>query len=1165
MKKEPDNAPGPTITAVTNHADTSLVFSEVGTSRCDVPARAVAGGTVHGKLATKGGMVAPLNAARTARRTVPTSLNESIALIRFFVWFCLALWPVLAAAETADDLFVDVKDLRLSSMATLPEGWQSQRLVRLDSNVSPRLRQLGNRAGFHLMDERVATIVVEKVEIPRAEQPNRFVSIGTLAEFPGSRVILAVNGAAVAGRVSFPFGTAFVVEPIGEGLLRMGELSATNSLRCPTGDFGNAVPAAGNWQADSNFPPADQAGTGPAVFPRALAKASVASTGSETNAPIDLLVLYTESARRGAGGLDGVDALIDFAMTETAMVYANSGIRARINVVGRAFANYLESGSVATDLNAIVGFSSAARSAYKADLVIMMIEREDQGFAGAANGIPPVNGNSSTAFAVFRRPNIISGVLVVHELGHLLGCAHDRQTSPSSPLAFSYSRGHRFVADGVTYIDIMSYQPGINIPYFSNPDVLFRGVPTGVPEGQTGEADNAKTINLMAARIAAYQRATNRFEFGAAQFGAVKNATNAVIRVVRTGDINTSASVAIAASNGTATNGVDFIAGAGTVTFASGQATQLISVRLLNNTRAGGNRTVLLDLIQPQTGSGLGYQSSAILNIVDPEARFEFGASTVAVWEGGPSVALTVRRIGDANDTVTVELVARDLTAKLGEDYRVSPVSLVFAPGETEKQFLVEPMGDTLSELDETFELALRWAGSEVLSPQGATALVTVRDQNRPGALDRGFMLTAAPDQRVLDILRRPDGRLICGGRFGRVGNLEISGVVQFNPDGSVDTKFGPVRVLVGPDPSAGFAYGAVGTLGLQLDGKLIVGGLFAAVNGVPRNNLARLNADGSLDLTFDPKAGANGAVGCLALQSDGQLLVGGSFTTFNGEAHAMLARLRSDGSLDASYAPQIGLSGFSINAIALESDGRALIGGYFQTVNGLARTNLARLETDGRLDATMSASVNGVVSRLALLPDGRFYVSGRFTAPRSRVARFSAAGLLDGAFQAPALDFEALDIMALPDSRLILAGAFTTIGAVERNHIAYLQADGSVDATFDSGVGPSDFVYKVVPDPAGGLYLAGSFLTVSGQPSPRVARLRTAAILPQMQPLRLLESGGLTLPVAALRGTEHILEVSSDLRTWTPVTTNRFDQSAGWFTRPARTSTEFYRVRLGR
>jgi len=138
---------------------------------------------------------------------------------------------------------------------------------------------------------------------------------------------------------------------------------------------------------------------------------------------------------------------------------------------------------------------------------------------------------------------------------------------------------------------------------------------------------------------------------------------------------------------------------------------------------------------------------------------------------------------------------------------------------------------------------------------------------------------------------------------FGGFGAWGTKDVARLNPDGSVDTSF-----VVSPAPD-----GVVQTLALQADGKIVIGGCFSTVSGVSRNRLARLNTDGSLDMTFDPDAGrpapGRTAVSVFAMQPDGKLLVGGSFYGINGLQRRNLARLQGEVLLFDPIATKAGFS----------------------------------------------------------------------------------------------------------------------------------------------------------------------------------------------------------------------------------------------------------------
>jgi uncharacterized delta-60 repeat protein len=134
----------------------------------------------------------------------------------------------------------------------------------------------------------------------------------------------------------------------------------------------------------------------------------------------------------------------------------------------------------------------------------------------------------------------------------------------------------------------------------------------------------------------------------------------------------------------------------------------------------------------------------------------------------------------------------------------------------------------------------------------------------------------------------------------------------------------------------------------VQADGKIVVGGDFTRINLVERNRIARLNPDGSLDLTFNPGAGPNTGIRCLALQPDGKILIGGIFTSVNGVARNRIARLKDDGSVDLSFAPGEGASEV-VRWVESQADGKVVIVGGFSRFAGSQCVRLARLHGGSR------------------------------------------------------------------------------------------------------------------------------------------------------------------------------------------------------------------------
>ncbi|MEY2878919.1 MAG: hypothetical protein RLZZ15_1299, partial [Verrucomicrobiota bacterium] len=297
---------------------------------------------------------------------------------------------------------------------------------------------------------------------------------------------------------------------------------------------------------------------------------------------------------------------------------------------------------------------------------------------------------------------------------------------------------------------------------------------------------------------------------------------------------------------------------------------------------------------------------------------------------------------------------------------------------------------------------------------------------------------------------------------------------------------FATAALAQSPSAADGFdpnVDGNVYALAAQPDGKLILGGQFAVLRpgigiAAGRDNLARLNADGSVDLAFAPNP--NAPIRALALQPDGKLLVAGDFTSIGGAPRNRLARLNADGSLDTAFNPSIG---GAVNALLLLPDGRIVIGGAFTTVGTTTRNRLARLSTTGALDAAFDPNVNNVVFALGLHGGGKLLVGGGFTrigtSDRGRMARLNPDGTVDSEFNAAANNVVTA-IAVQRDGHILFGGAFTTVQPFptptpqSRSHLARLQADGQFDSAFNANVGGD--VNALVIQPDGSILVGGAF-----------------------------------------------------------------------------------------
>lgn len=224
---------------------------------------------------------------------------------------------------------------------------------------------------------------------------------------------------------------------------------------------------------------------------------------------VDLLVVYTPQARNAAGGTNAIAGQIRSAVASTNQAFVNSRIAASIRLVGAEEVAYNESRALETDLERLRNRSDgymdsvhSLRDKYGADLVSLFVSDGD--YAGLGYKLISANdpGRAELGYTVVLAPYAGAPEYVLaHELGHNFGATHDRENSEGPGFA-SYAYGYRFTVGNTTYRDIMSYDPGVLIPYFSNPDVTYAGVPTG-----SSTANVARVINQTARIVANYRKA----------------------------------------------------------------------------------------------------------------------------------------------------------------------------------------------------------------------------------------------------------------------------------------------------------------------------------------------------------------------------------------------------------------------------------------------------------------------------------------------------------------------------------------------------------------------------------------------------------------------------------------------------------------------------------
>ena len=357
----------------------------------------------------------------------------------------------------------------------------------------------------------------------------------------------------------------------------------------------------------------------------------------------------------------------------------------------------------------------------------------------------------------------------------------------------------------------------------------------------------------------------------------------------------------------------------------------------------------------------------------------------------------------------------------------------------------------------------------------------------RAQSIDPGF--DPGANSTVLALTLQPDGKIVVSGTFtmlggGGTGVTPRHFIGRLEADGSLDTAFDP-----GADGTA--------TLAVQPDGKILAAGYFHVLGGVSQNVMGRLNPDGSLDMGFNPGFAVSNRtfVEAMAVQADGKILVGGL------SGGVRLRRINVNGSIDSTFNPFFtGPAPFEleaeVSALAVQPDGKILVGGSFTGLGGptgtTPRNYIGRLNADGSLDMGFDPGANGQIAAFAVQADGKILVSGNFTklggggtgtTLRRSIGRLNADGSLDTSFD-PGADGVPGSFALQSDGKILVGGRFTMLGGggtgtTPRHFIGRLNADGSVDTSFDPGANGSVDYVAVQAD--GRVLIAGVFTMLGG------------------------------------------------------------------------------------
>ncbi len=345
----------------------------------------------------------------------------------------------------------------------------------------------------------------------------------------------------------------------------------------------------------------------------------------------------------------------------------------------------------------------------------------------------------------------------------------------------------------------------------------------------------------------------------------------------------------------------------------------------------------------------------------------------------------------------------------------------------------------------------------------------------------------------VYSITEQPDHKILISGSFGTYNNYSINGIIRLNSDGTRDDSFHPGDSFLG-------AQTYIRKIKLLSNGKILISGKFNSFGGFPVTGIARLNSDGTVDPTFDPgtsvsNGGSLGEIFAMEIQLDGKIIIGGAFNKFNEITRNGLARLHSDGSLDLTFDPGVGVDvGNGSNLIYdldVTTDGKIIIVGGFEMFNGLDRNCLARLNSNGSVDNSFVPAsdlilANGAkrIEVVALLPSGGMILGGIFIAGNSTnsrsLLRVNSDGVNDETFT-PGFGTEGtgiFDLTVRPDGKILIGGKFSKYDTANKFTIALLNSDGTLATNFNyEGFNPNfDRIYATATLDDGNILVGGQF-----------------------------------------------------------------------------------------
>jgi len=415
-----------------------------------------------------------------------------------------------------------------------------------------------------------------------------------------------------------------------------------------------------------------------------------------------------------------------------------------------------------------------------------------------------------------------------------------------------------------------------------------------------------------------------------------------------------------------------------------------------------------------------------------------------------------------------------------------------FSSNEGVKQILIQSDGKIILDsrrfnydgsLDTSFfttlkPMALQTDGKIIcIEPYYINVLFTnqflIKRLNINGSIDQSFNTGFALfNYSPNKIVVQNDGKILIGGDFTTYNEVNKNYILRLNADGTLDNSFNVPQNVISPLLNGTF--NVINEIVVQPDNKIIVGG-----GNNNFNNYVRLYNDGSKD---DSYTGLDGIVECITLQSDNKILVGGSFNSYNGQSKNKIVRYSNNGLNDVSF--NIG-SGFNevVKTIVMQPDNKILVGGNFTSFNGVNCGKISRLNNDGTYDNTFitGTGFNGVVNKIAIQSDGKIVVIGTFTAYNNinvnKIVRLNQNGSIDNTFNLESNvdgDFRTMAIQS--DGKIYLGGNGFTRNSYNVGAVIKLNVNGLYDTGFSfNGDYSLELVNVILIETTGNIIVAGN------------------------------------------------------------------------------------------